>query len=60
MVSVITSSEICGWFEPQSGKAKDQAHENEMDLSSREKFCSKILFTVSARGFMHNQWLQRY
>ena len=55
MVSAIASSEICSWFEPQSGKAKDQAHENEMDLSSREKFCSKILFTVSARGFMHNQ-----
>ena len=30
-------------------------NENEMDLSSREKFCSKILFTVPARGFMHNQ-----
>jgi hypothetical protein len=26
MVSVIASSEICSWFEPQSGKAKDQAH----------------------------------
>ena len=25
-------------------------NENEMDLSSREKFCSKILFTVPARG----------
>jgi hypothetical protein len=55
MVSVIASSEICSWFEPQSGKAKDQAHENEMDLSLREMFCSKILFTVPARRFMHNQ-----
>ena len=26
MTSVIASSEICSWFEPQSGKAKDQAH----------------------------------
>jgi hypothetical protein len=35
-------------------------NENEIDLSSREKFCSKIVFTVLARGFMHNQWIQRY
>jgi hypothetical protein len=55
MVSAIASSEICSWFEPQSGKVKDQAHANEMDLSSREKFCSKILFTVPARRFMHKQ-----
>ena len=26
MASVIASSEICGWFEPYSGKVKDQAH----------------------------------
>ena len=25
-------------------------NENEMDLSSREKLCSKILFTVPAKG----------
>ena len=37
MVNVIASSEICSWFEPQSGKAKDQPHSYMLLLRKERK-----------------------